>query len=81
MHRKGTTHWHSVAQARHTFSDSDTDALVTLSAIELRTFLGGITQRDQNGGGNSKEFVFASCNCKFAKARAEDEATAEVSGN
>jgi hypothetical protein len=81
VHRKGTSHWHSVAEPRHALSHSHTDALITLAAIKLSAFFCGVTQGNQDGGGNSKEFVFASCNGKFAQARAEDEATAEVSGN
>ena len=70
-----------IAQTGRTFHGCDADALIALTAVDLRGFAGTVEQGLQNRRGGGQQAVLAGCGRKFRETRAEHETTVLVTQN
>lgn len=78
LHGQGRADGNRVAQTHGAVRGGDADALVALTAEELRTLVRVVTQSPENRAGGGEEAILTRRGSEFDEARAEHEATLHV---
>ena len=81
FHGQHRTNRNGISQAGRALHGCDADALIALTAVDLRGFAGAVEQGLQNRRGGGQQTVLAGCGRKFRESRSEHETTVLVAQN
>ena len=81
LHRHHRTDGHRVAQPRGPIGGCNADALIALSAIQLRALACGFAQSREHGSGRGQQSILARGGGELAATRAEDETALQIAAD
>jgi len=80
VHRQDGAYRHRVSKTAQTLGCGHTDALLTLSTVELAGLARGISQRGQYWASGRKQSIFSGGSCQLRQTWPEDESALKVAG-